>query len=154
MNELKQKIQQEQTEQVYVQQENAELKSEIMMIKQQLNMSNNIQEQLRAQLFDLKDKVGDAEHKEFIAHSQKDLMQKEIQQLRMQLQQANSFIQQQSMFYGQMSAGGGMGKPPVFQVPTNSGGNGWDDRDSESTFSRESAVPNISPPVSKRNPAN
>jgi hypothetical protein len=96
----------------------------------------------------MKDKVGDAEHKEFLANSQRDLMQKEIQQLRLQLQQANSFIQQQSMFYNQMSTGAGMGKPPVFQVPTMSGG--WDERDSESTFSRESAVPNISPPVNKR----
>ena len=47
-----------------------------------------------------------------------------------------------------------MGKPPVFQVPTMSVANAWDDRDSDSTFSRESAVPNISPPVNKRNPGN
>ena len=47
-----------------------------------------------------------------------------------------------------------MGKPPVFQVPTMSAANVWDDRDNDSNFSRESAVPNISPPVNKRNPGN
>lgn len=50
-----------------------------MLLKQQLNMSNTVQEQLRTQMFDLKDKVGEFEHKEFLNSSSKEMMQREVQ---------------------------------------------------------------------------
>ena len=59
-----------------------------------MNMANNVQEQLRAQLFEMKDKMGEIEHREFLNSSNKEMTNREIQQLRMQLQQANQFIQQ------------------------------------------------------------
>jgi len=42
-------------------------------------MATNIQEQLRAQVFELKDKVAEVEHREFLASSSKEMMQREIQ---------------------------------------------------------------------------
>jgi hypothetical protein len=54
------------------------MRNEIMMLKSQLNISNNVQEQLRSQIFDLKEKVNDAEHREYLASSSKDMMQREI----------------------------------------------------------------------------
>ena len=44
------------------------------MIKSQLNMATNIQEQLRGQVFELKEKVNETEHKEFLANSAKEMM--------------------------------------------------------------------------------
>jgi hypothetical protein len=43
MNDLKSRLQQEQTDQHYLRGENEELKNEIMMLKQQVNMANNVQ---------------------------------------------------------------------------------------------------------------
>jgi len=44
MSELKQKLQQEATEQHYMKSENEELRAEIMHLKQQLNMAQSVQE--------------------------------------------------------------------------------------------------------------
>lgn len=41
-------------------------------------MSNNIQEQLRQQLFEMKDKLNETEHRDFLTNSTKELMQREI----------------------------------------------------------------------------
>lgn len=48
------------------------------MLKSQLGMSMNVQEQLRTQVFELKDKMNEVEHREFLASSAKEMMQKEI----------------------------------------------------------------------------
>lgn len=45
-----------------------------MLLKQQINMSNNLQEQLKAQIFDYKDKLSEVEHRDFLNNSTKDLM--------------------------------------------------------------------------------
>ena len=47
ISELKSKLQSEQTEQHFMKGENSELKNEVMMLKSQLNISTNVQEQLR-----------------------------------------------------------------------------------------------------------
>lgn len=52
------------------------------MLKSQLNMATNIQEQLRQQVFDLKEKMNECEHREFLAQSGREMMQKEVVQLR------------------------------------------------------------------------
>lgn len=62
----------------YLKGENSELKNEVMMLKSQLNMSNNVQEQLRAQMFEMKEKINEIEHKEFLANSAKDMLQREV----------------------------------------------------------------------------
>jgi hypothetical protein len=49
-----------------------------MMLKSQLGIATNVQEQLRSQVFELKEKVNEVEHKEFLASSAKDMMQREI----------------------------------------------------------------------------
>ena len=46
----------------------------MMLLKQQVNMGSSVQEQLKAQLFEMRDRIGDAEHREFLSQSSKDLM--------------------------------------------------------------------------------
>ncbi len=82
ISELKSKLQSEQTEQLFVRGENSELTNEVMMLKSELNIATNVQEQLRSQVFEFKEKINEVEHKEFLANSSKEMMQREIQQLR------------------------------------------------------------------------
>ena len=37
-------------------------------------MNNVVQEQLKSQVFEMRDKLGEVEHREFLANSTKDLM--------------------------------------------------------------------------------
>lgn len=48
------------------------------MLKSQLGIATNVQEQLRAQLYEAREKVNDAEHREFLASSAKEMSQREI----------------------------------------------------------------------------
>ena len=66
-------------------------------------------------MFDLKERMNEVEHREFLATSSKEMMQREIQQLRNQLQQANAFIhsQQQLIVIGGQNGPASKTKTPV-----------------------------------------
>ena len=53
-----------------------------MMSKQQLNMVSNMQEQMKAQLFESREHINELEHKDFLSASTKDMMQREIASLK------------------------------------------------------------------------